>query len=68
MLRFYLTSSILNDLYFSFLFKKFFKVYFWLCWVFLAAQVSLIAASGGYSVDAVHGLLAAVTSVVEHKL
>ena len=34
----------------------------------LTVQVSLIAASGDYSLVAVHGLLIAVTFVVEHKL
>ena len=29
---------------------NFFKIYFWLCWVFVAARgLSLVAASGGYS-------------------
>ena len=42
-------------------------IYFWLCWVFVAARgLSLVAASGGY---AVHGLLIVVASlVVEHRL
>ena len=46
-----------------------FYFYFWLCWVFVAARgLSLVAASGDYSV-AVHGLLIAVASLVaEHRL
>ena len=50
-----------------FFFNKF--IYFWLHWVFVAAHgLSLVAASGGYSV-AVRGLLIAVASVVlEHWL
>ena len=46
-----------------------FAFFFWLCWVFVAARgLSLVAASGGYSV-VVHGLLIAVASlVVEHGL
>ena len=51
------------DLFYLFIF------YFCLHWVFVAAcRLSLVAASGGYSV-AVHGLLIAVASlVVEHGL
>ena len=50
-------------------FKIYLFVYFWLCWVFLAAcGLSLVVASGGYSV-AVRGLLIAVVSLVaEHGL
>ena len=37
----------LSELYF---FKKILFIYFWLCWVFVAAGgLSLVAASGGYS-------------------
>ena len=33
-----------------FFFLIFFKIYFWLCWVFVAVRrLSLVAASGGYS-------------------
>ena len=44
-------------------------IYFWLCWVFVAAcGLSLGAVSGGYSVD-VCGLLIAVASLLaEHGL
>ena len=51
-------------------------IYSWLCWVFLvvhrlfvAARVlSLVAASGGYSLAVVHWLLIAVASfVVKYK-
>ena len=48
-------------------FKKF--IYFWLCWVFSAASsLSLAVGSGGHSLVAVHRLLTAVTSLVEHRL
>ena len=44
-------------------FKKF--IYFWLCWVFVAArELSLVAASGGLLFIAVHGLFIAVASLV----
>ena len=51
----------------------FFIIYFyscfWLCWVFAAAQVSLlVVASRGYSVAVVLGLLIAAVSLVEHRL
>ena len=43
---------------------------FWLHWVFVAAcGLSLVVASGGYSLVAVHGLIMAVASLVaEHRL
>ena len=52
-------------------FFRFFKIYFiclCLCWVFIAAlRLSLAAASRGYSLVAVLGLLIAVDSLVaEH--
>jgi len=45
------------------------RLYFWLCWVFIIAQgLSLVAATGGYSLVVVHGLLIAVASLVlEHR-
>ena len=48
----------------------FLKNDFWLHWVFMALQwLSLVAASGGYSMVSVHGILTAVASlVVEHRL
>ena len=44
--------------------------YFWLSWVFTAAhKLPLVAASGGYSLVTVHGLLIVVASLVaEHGL
>ena len=52
--------------YWEFFFNKF--IYFWLCWVFVAA-CSLVAASGGHSSFAVRGLLIVVASLVaEHGL
>ena len=48
--------------------NKFFKLFicFWLCWVFIAAcGLSLVAASRGYSLVAVWGLLIAMASFVE---
>ena len=45
-------------------------IYFWLCSVFIAVcGLSLVAASKGYSLTAVHGLLTAISSLVaEHGL
>ena len=50
--------------------KKFLFISFWLHWVFIVAhRLSLVAASGGYSLVVVHGLLIAVASLVaEHRL
>ena len=44
-------------------------IYFWLCWVFIAARgLSLVAVSRGYSV-AVHRFLIAVASLAaQHRL
>ena len=55
---------------FFFLICLFYLFYFWLRWVFVAARrLSLVAASGGYSSLAVHGLLIVVASLVaEHGL
>ena len=40
-------------------------VYFWLCWVFVAARgLSLVSESRGYSLAVVCGLLTAVSSLV----
>ena len=46
------------------------RVYFWLCWIIVAAcGLSLVAASGGCSPVAAHRLLIAVASLaVEHRL
>ena len=53
-----------NSFYSLFLYS--FKKYFWLCWVFIVAWV---AASGGYFLVVVHGLLIEVASLVaEHGL
>ena len=62
-----LDGSLLFYFYLFILINLF--IYFWLCWVFVAAcGLSLVAASGGYSV-AVRGLLIAVASLVaEHRL
>ena len=48
--------------------KFIYFIYFWLCWVFVAARgLSLVAASGGYPSLRVRGLLIAVASLVaEH--
>ena len=45
-------------------------IYFWLCWVFLAARgLSLVAGSGGYSSLWCAGFFTAVASLVaEHGL
>ena len=50
----------------SFLGKDLF-IYLWLCWVFTAAHV-LVVASGGFSLLAVLRLLMAVASLVERGL
>ena len=51
-----------------FVFLKTF-IYLWLCWVFVADRgLSLVMASGYYSLASVHGLLIALVSVVEHRL
>ena len=40
-------------------------IYFWLCWVFVAARgLSPVGASGGYSLVAVHGLRTEIASLV----
>ena len=59
--------------FFFFFFNKFIIylfIYFWLCWVFVAARgLSLVVVSGGLLFVAVHGLLIAVASLVaEHGL
>ena len=48
----------------------FFFNLFWLCWVFVAARrLSLVAASGGYCLVLLPGLLVAMASfVAEHRL
>ena len=46
----------------------FFLIIYWLCWVFVAAQDFLVAASEDKSLVVVQGLLIAVTSLVEHGL
>ena len=53
------------------LFKKIILFIFWLHWVFVAlgfCGASLVAASRGYSLVAVRGLLIVVASLVEHRL
>ena len=52
----------LKKIFFSF-------IYFWLCWVFIAAQgLSLVTASGGSSLVAVHRFLIVVASLAaEHR-
>ena len=53
------------------LFKKFYYLFiFWLLWVFIATRgLSLVEASRGYSLAAVHQLLIVVASLVaEHRL
>jgi len=43
-------------------------VYFWLFWVFVAThRLSLVLASGGCSLVAVHGLLIVVVSLVWYE-
>ena len=52
------------------IFKIILSIYFWLHWVFVAVlRLSLVAASGGYSLAVVLRLLTAVASLVaEHGL
>ena len=53
-------------LWLSALKKRF--IYFWLCWIFLAAcRLSLVAESGSYSLVGVHGLLTAVASLFAER-
>lgn len=48
-------------------FIYFIYFYSWLCWVFTAAhRLTLVAASGGSSLVAVQGLLAAVAALAGH--
>ena len=59
--------------FFKFIFKSYYLLiyfYFWLHWVFAAAPgLSLIVASGGLLLVAVHELLIAMASLVaEHRL
>ena len=62
-----------GDLRLKFFFYSF--IYFWLCWVFFfffffgSSGFSLVAASGDYSLVAVHGLLIEEASLAaEHGL
>ena len=51
-----------------FLKNNFFLIYFWLCWVFVAAWTP-VAVSWGYSRAAIFGLLTVVDSLVgQHGL
>ena len=58
-----LSMVMISDCVFSF-------VCFWLCWVFVAViRLSLVVASGGYSLAVVCGLLITVGSLVaQHRL
>ena len=59
-------SFLLLETPFILFFYILLKKYFWLCWVFIVAWV---AASGGYFLVVVHGLLIEVDSLVaEHGL
>ena len=63
--------TLVNKIFFRInviLFFSFLLLYFWLCWVFVAAcRLSLVVASGGYSSLQCAGLLTAVASLVaEH--
>ena len=37
-------------------------IYFWLCWIFIAVRLPLVAVNGGSSLVAVRGFLIAVAS------
>ena len=50
-------------------FKFYLLIYFWLCWVTVAAcRLSLVAASGGYSLVAMHGLIVVASLSAQHRL
>ena len=63
------TKPLLSDIYLFHL-KIYLCIYFWLCWVFVdGGRFSLLAASWGYSLVAMRGLLTAVAPLVaEHRL
>ena len=50
-----------------FLFNNFMYL-FWLCWIFAAWAFSRVVASSGYSLVAVHGLIAVTSLVAEHSV
>ena len=53
----------------SFFLNFYLFIYFWLCWVFIAAcRLSLVAANRGYSLLEVRAFLSAMASVVEPGL
>ena len=63
-----LATEIWAGSYFFLIFKILF-VYFWLCWVFITARgLSLVVASGEYSLVAMHGLLIVLVSLEEDGL
>ena len=52
-----------------FLVNLFICLFFWLCWVFVAAHgLSLVASSGGFSYCGARALGARASVVAEHKL
>ena len=60
--------TLISSYYFLLLFINF-CIYFWLCWVFVAARrLSLVAASGGYSLLRCAGFSLRWLLVAEHKL
>ena len=55
--------STMRDFFFNFLNLLILFIYFWLCWVFVAAcGLSLVMVSGGYSLVVVQRLLTGVAS------
>ena len=58
----------MRGLFHLFVYFPIYLLCFWLCWVFVAAcRLSLVVASGGYSLAGVHGFLVVVASLVEHR-
>ena len=57
------------EFFFFFSFFRILFTYFFLCWVFIAAQAfSLVVASRGYSLVAMRGLIVEASLVAEHRL
>ena len=64
----YLRFSTKQNLTLNFHLKKKICIYFWLHWVFVLHEFSLVEASRGYPLVAMHRLLKAVVSfAAEHR-
>ena len=63
------SSCFLTWVFFFFSFFRILFTYFFLCWVFIAAQAfSLVVASRGYSLVVIRGLIMEASLVAEHRL